>query len=336
MGISQVRCSAWLLFVLLAVFLSAGCSDESDEGTTGTAGGGGQAAALRVVDAHSQLLSGVQNTLDLDDIPLRMAEQNVTSTSLVALGTLAESLAVGDFAADNPDKIMALASLKVTMPDGEEAEGAELVAELQKQIDSGKFDAIGEMLNYHAAKDKNGIEVAPEIREDLDTSTTRAIVDKCVDQKWPVVLHIEFQSLENDYDANERNDFMDDLVDLLNDYPGHPFILAHVGELTPGECRELIENHGNLYFFHNFRDLAVLCTEVPVENYNEAQWMELFEDESERFIFALERVWAEHWQADVYAADMDYIYGKLALLPSEAAENMAYKNAEAMWNIKTP
>jgi hypothetical protein len=239
-------------------------------------------------------------------------------------------MAVADFAATSRGSIIAAVSLKV-QTDGSDAS---FIDGMNKQVASGKFGAVGEMLLYHAEKfDTEGNSVAPEHKVLPSDAKTKAVIEMCVKQGWPIVFHIEFTSLMADYGQELQEQYMYELKQLLKTYPDQAFVLTHVAELDPDGCRDLIEVYDNVYFTTSYKDLEVLCTGEPVENYSEEEWDSLLTEHSDRFIFTHERVWTSHWNAIVYSTDLEYFIEKISELPAEAAQAIACKNAQNLWKI---
>jgi len=145
----------------------------------------------------------------------------------------------------------------------------------------------------------------------------------------PVFLHIEFESLEAKFGLTVRTQLMNKLKQILAGNPDQQFILTHVAELDPAECRGLINEFSNIHFTINFRDLTRLMTGEPVVDYSEEDWNALFEEHPDRFVFAFDRVFPFQW--DAYSRDMEYTQDKLANLSQATARAIASENASCFW-----
>ena len=96
---------------------------------------------------------------------------------------------------------------------------------------------------------------------------------------------------------------MKSLESILSNYPELPFVLAHMGQLTPDVCQRLIVNHKNIHFHTGWTNpVAIKNSKQPWMNLFEGEplapeWRELFMKYPERFVFALDNVFAEHWSS---------------------------------------
>ena len=125
---------------------------------------------------------------------------------------------------------------------------------------------------------------------------------------------------------------------MLDQNPEHPFILTHMGQLNSNRCLRLIENHKNVHFHTGWSNpAAVEISHQPwinifKEDRLAPEWKELFVQYPDRFIFALDNVFTEHW-SNFYLKQMEYWKSGLAKLPSEASHLIAHGNAERLWGI---
>ena len=280
------------------------------------------------IDTHSQPpYPELGNNVNLSSIIQDMDENNVSWSILNARVDMQYSEDIADFAEDHPDRIKAAASLKLSSMNTDTG----FVNNLTKQVESGRFKAVAEMLLYHAEKFENEISVAPEFMVYPSDIKVQAVINACTQLNCPVFLHIEFVSLEKKYGIPIRVQFMNELKQILSSNPNQKFILMHVAELYPGECRVLIDDYENIYFTTNFMDLTVLCTGEPVSDYSESDWNTLFMDHPDRFVFAFDRVFPSQWTH--YDEDMAYFQDKLSNLPNSVAKAIAFDNAMALWEL---
>jgi predicted TIM-barrel fold metal-dependent hydrolase len=126
---------------------------------------------------------------------------------------------------------------------------------------------------------------------------------------------------------------------MLEQYPEHPFVLTHMGQLKPNECRRLLENHKNIHFHTGWTNpTAVRSSNQPWVNLFKGKrlasdWRDLFIQYPERFIFALDNVFAKHWTTRFYMKQMECWEKALAELPVQVAHLIAHGNAERLWHI---
>ena len=131
---------------------------------------------------------------------------------------------------------------------------------------------------------------------DLTDKRVSNLLDVGLANGWPFIIHIEFASLYGD----KRKRHMNDLKALLNKYQKHPFALIHTGQLQPDVGSNLLENYSNLYFMTSHADpVTVNNSSQPWVNIfddyqSKKAWKTLFIAHPERFIFAIDNVWAGH------------------------------------------
>lgn len=300
------------------------CKKNDGSGDTDTS-----STAITCIDVHSQpAYPELGDGVDLEGILTSMAANHVSKSILSARGDVKYTYDIASFAEANPEKIVAAVALKLTQMETDEG----FYKYLGEQVNSGRFTAIAEILLYHAQKfDTDGNSTAPEKMVRPSDAKVTALINAANQLKCPLFLHIEFQSLEKAYGSSMRTTYMNELKQLFTTYPNQKFVLIHVAELSPAECRELLDAYSNVYFTTNFMDLTILMTGDPDPNYSESEWNALFKDHSIRFVFAFDRVFASQWSA--YARDMNYAQKEFAKLASDVANAIGSSNAQSLWNF---
>jgi len=239
---------------------------------------------LYFIDAHSQVDHKV---VPLQKVISITKQGGVSHTILSARGKL-KGNSLRAFASQYPEYITpAIRTKGRPYATG----SAKYYEKLEAQVASGGFSAMAEVLLYHAQKGDK----APEYVVYPEDERVCAALKYAIYNHWPFVVHIEFASL---YGKNKKR-FMESLEGMLYQYPEHPFILTHMGQLKPSECRRLIEEHKNLYFHTGWTNpMAVRNSMQPWVNVFKGQrlapeWRDLFTQYPERFVFALDNVFAE-------------------------------------------
>jgi len=284
-----------------------------------------EGSEIYFIDAHSQ---ADHNLIPLKKIISLMDQGGVSHTILSARGKL-KGNALQKLASQYPGYISPAVRTK-----GHHYEtGSEkYYKKLNAQVRSKRFSAMAEVLLYHAQKGDK----APEYIIYPDDKRVRTALKYTIDNDWPFVAHIEFAALY----GNKKKLFMASLEEMLDEFPGHPFVLTHMGQLKSSECRQLIGDHKNLYFHTGWSNpIAVKSSRQPWVNLFKGQslapeWRDLFIQYPDRFIFALDNVFSEHW-TDFYVKQMEYWKSALSELPPEAAHLIAHGNAERLWNISS-
>lgn len=279
---------------------------------------------LYFVDAHSQIdhqVSGIEVVLE------KMANNNVDLT-LLALRGKRDWMDPIRWSAAYPDKIIPFVRSK-----GRHFQNntKRYYKEVNRQIKRNEFRGVAEILIYHAKKWHK----APEVDVRLTDDRVRHLLGVALSNDWPFIIHIEFASLN----GGKRVQYMNDLKDLLNKHPSHPFALIHMGQLQSNQIRELIAEHSNLYFITSHSDpITVDSSSQPWVNLFDGfqfkkDWKKLFNEHPEKFIFALDNVFADHWE-NLYGAKMEYWKKALSKIPSRNAHLIAHGNAERLWKLR--
>lgn len=128
------------------------------------------------------------------------------------------------------------------------------------------------------------------------------------------------------------------MVSFISDNSEYPFAMIHMGQLKANEVADLLKNHNNLYFLTSHSNpIAVLRSNQPWVNMFEGKelkpkWKSLMIKYPDRFIFALDNVWAEQWRDD-YKEQVDLWRHALQKLPEKVAQSVAHGNAERLWRL---
>lgn len=282
-----------------------------------------QADALYFIDAHSQV---DQMVVPLQTVISVMKKGGVTHTILSTRGDL-KGKALLKLATQHPYQITPAVRTKGSPYDKGTSKYYKM---LKAQVANGKYSAIAEILLYHAQKGKK----APEVEVYPEDKRVLTALSYAIEKRWPFVIHIEFGSLTGE----KRARFMASMERMLKGHSEQPFVLTHMGQLGPGDCRRLIEIHQNIHFHTGWSNpAAVRNSKQPWVNLFEGkrftpEWSELFTQYPDRFVFALDNVFAEHWTV-FYAEQMEYWKKALAELPVQAAKLIAHGNAERLWRI---
>lgn len=278
---------------------------------------------LYFIDAHSQ--AGSKEVLQRI-IPL-MDQAGVQRTILSGRRKL-KSNDIADYAAKHSSRI--IASIR-TKGGAYEKNKDGYYKLLNKEVASGRYGAISELLKYHAQKGTKANEVVVYPND----KRIEATINHARNKAWPVVVHIEFAALSKE----ERKKFMKKLKNMLDKYPKHPFGLIHMGQLKANDVRELIESHSNVHFMTSHTNpVAVSKSNQPWVNMFKGEvlapdWEKLVLKYSDRFILAFDNVWLDQW-GDFFLQEAEYWRNAFAVLPKEVAHAIAHGNAERLWNIE--
>ena len=276
-------------------------------------------------DAHSQ----VDQNIGIGLVLKRMEENGVTTT-LLSSRHKGQWRDIQEWSTEYPTQIRPLLRSKSkhymnnTKKDYKKS---------KKQLNNGEFVGAAEILAFHAQKGNK----APEVAVDLTDARIILLIDESISRGWPVIIHIEFASIYGD----KRQSYMSALKALLEQHPKHPFVIIHMGQLRHAEVATMIVQHQNVFFLTSHADpITTSSSKQPWVNmftlfgtHLKDSWKETLVKYPERFIFALDNVWADHWST-TYTNKITLWRKALSELPEEVASLIAHGNAERLWRLK--
>lgn len=277
--------------------------------------------SLYFIDAHSQ----VDHDVDLGLVMRRMDEAGVHRTILSTRGRRAPQDVVR-LAERHPGRIVPAVRTKGR---AYQDAAAAYYTELKQQVESRRFQAISEVLIYHARKGNR----APEVIAEPDDPRVRAALEAALANQWPFIAHIEFAALGGD----ARGRFWTGLEQLLGQHPQLPIGLIHMGQLGSRDVQRLIEAHRNVFFLTSHASPSREDSKQPWVNLFDGEelareWRDLFIQFPDRFVFAIDNVWPEHWQAR-YGEEVTRWRKALSALPPPVSRAVAHGNAERLWRL---
>lgn len=291
------------------------------------------AAEISIIDSHSQ----ADQHISFEEILSLMNEAGVSRT-ILALRGRTEPGALISFASRHPDRITAAVRTK----GGAYLKGPEEFNRfLDKQIELSGFGAMAEILLWHAKKGqaptvtfgsgKKG--KPPQIVVSPNDPRVRVALVKAIEKRWPFVVHIEFAAAGADADA-----FMVKFEDMLRQYPHHPFVLMHMGQLHATDVRRLIGKHQNIYF-NTAKTTPIVVERSPQPFVNlfkgnvlAPEWRELFVLYPDRFVLGFDNVFADHWRKR-YVEQVALWRKALKDLPPNVGHAVGHGNAETLWRL---
>ena len=275
------------------------------------------------VDAHSQ----VDHNIELEDIVQLMKEAGVKKTILAARGQR-KSKEIADLAEAYPEQIIASVRTKSIYY---KRNTNKYYKKLSKQVNSGRFNAMAELLLFHAQKG----ELAEEVVIYPDDERVNAAFEGARENGWPFVLHIEFSSLI----GNQRDKYFTALTSFLEKHSDYPVALIHMGQLDVTEVKRLIDKHNNIYFLTSHSNpIALARSNQPwismfEHNVLAPEWEALIVASPKRFVFSLDNVWSDQWR-NGYKEQVSLWRNALGKLPQDVAHAVSHGNAESLWKLK--
>lgn len=281
-----------------------------------------QSAELYFIDAHSQ----ADEAIDRDELLQRMAAAGIQKT-ILSSRRKRSAFDPADWAESHPNKIIASVRVKSKHYKNNTPKFRK---KIKKQLKSGRFKAMSEVLLYHAQKGEH----AKEVIVYPDDERLSFLLRQAKKLNWPLVIHIEFAALHGDM----REEFFNKMQTLLVENPDQPFCLNHMGQLKSDAVAELIKKHQNLYFITaHTTPMAVQRSRQPWVNMFQGRelapdWKSLVIKHPDRFIFGIDNVWADQWRND-YKPQVELWREALLKLPADVAHKVAHGNAERLWGL---
>ena len=283
------------------------------------------AVRIPMIDAHSQ----AGKYVDLDDIIPLMNKAGVTRTLLSARRGL-NWREISTFAGSNPARITASVRTKGGVY---RDNSPKYYRRLEKQLNDPNFGAMAEIMIYHAERRKRD---APERDMDFAEPQPAAAISAARSKGWPIVLHIEFQSIPGD--TLQRSSFMKQFEEFLQRQDGFPVVLTSLGQLKATEAQRLLKKHKNLHLntsranWYAISQKSQPWTEMVSVGGLVPAWRKLVLQYPDRFILAFDNVWQEDW--GWFYINQARIWQKaLQSLPSDVAHAVAHRNAERLWRL---
>lgn len=284
---------------------------------------------LYFVDAHSQLpLASLESTI-INDM-----RYNYVCRTLLSGRRDGTPEVIAEMAERHPRQLTAAVRIK-----GKHYNNNNLVlfnAYLLGQVASGRYDAMGEVLIYHAHKDLASGD-APEIKVRFTDPRIDLVTQAARQYGWPVVLHIEFASA--DLSAADRQAFMQGLESYLASNRDLHIVLNQMAMLPYTDVQRLINSHPNVYFTTaQTNPVRVLNSNQPWVNLFSGytlkmEWKRLFISHPDRFIFALDNVQGKHWR-EYYSLEMRFWMSAMNDLPPDVAHMISHGNSERLWHLR--
>jgi len=276
---------------------------------------------VHIIDAHSQ----VDHKVNLESIITLMNKAGVVHTILSARGKVTPKQLV-DFAKKHEGRITPAVRTKGQIYTDNSHKYYKI---LEKQLGMADFGAMAEVIMWHAQKGHK----APQMVVEPDDIRVIVALNAALEKKWPFIVHIEFEAAGPD-----RAMFKTKFVKMLKEYPTHPFVLIHMGQLRLAEANQLLKEHPNLYFITSH------CNPVTVKSSNQpwvnlfnrgelsAEWSNLIIAFPGRFVLGFDSVFSSHW-GKYYLKQVSLWKKSLSALPNEVAHAVAHRNAERLWKL---
>ncbi len=273
-------------------------------------------ALYTVVDAHNHLIPRAHTADGL------IREMNVLGISKSMIFGGSDNDYVLKAAAQYPDRLVPFYRPSVR----EETEAwlkndPLILAELERQISSGRYRGIGEFSNVHYPPGRRAqmgealldTEVSP--LEPMVVSMFR-LAEK---HRLPVLMHNEVY-------------YYKELDKLLSDFPQVPVIWAHGGYVNYYGLDMALKKHSNLYIDlsiralyrpRDLREASIFHTETILK----PMWVDLMEKYPDRFVAGLDESSAEYRN---HAAYFEWMGKLLAQLTPSTARKIAVENIERL------
>lgn len=203
------------------------------------------------------------------------------------------------------------------------------ITQIQSQLNNG-MRGIGEISIRHFA---SGSPPAAPVESDFDDPKLLQVYDLASQHGVPVNFHFDYHP-----------DHIDEIIRTLPNYPDVTFIWAHAGDTQPGVLKRLMTQLDNLHIDISSRNPLSSFEGRPfsksLQRLDESdgtiktEWKTLFEIFSDRVLYGSDI--GPSGRLDQYGQIQAYYRGILGQLDPLAAENIAYRNAWALFPTTIP
>ncbi|MED5579341.1 MAG: hypothetical protein VX794_04850 [Nitrospinota bacterium] len=220
---------------------------------------------------------------------------------------------------------------------------------------------FGEIIVQHADHDHAAL-TREGLQSNLESSRIKKVISVMLKRKKPVILHLELNDSEK-----SSSTVLSQLRRLLKNYPQHNFVLIHMAQASAVEVMELVRNFPNIYFLTSHTNALnevgkikrkrigevaqkgwinlfnVLQKGAPYRGWFKEyfvtmrwkeKWKNLFVQFPDRFVFAMDNVFAKHWRKKRYQMVINIWRKAFSQLPKEVAVKVSCENANRLWNLK--
>ena len=271
-----------------------------------------------------------------DTVGMDRAMERVRAAGVAKLALFARSFkrlhqneqAVLDLAKRNPDLIV-LGAPKYFQLSGDVS--SDYIRATVKGVKEHGYRFIGELLYTHGDKQSGKQYAAGERYVDPSRPGTARLLEAIAPLNVPFMAHWEAYAPERDFPRFHA---------LYSAWPDQVFLLPHMGFASAAQLDEFMSRHPNLYaltskkerLMGNFSDpdkLAKTGGSMLDGRTLRPEWRTLLIKFQDRILFAtdphMKKLWKRYGEA---VADQRLILGQLS---REAAEKIAYKNAERLY-----
>ncbi len=194
---------------------------------------------------------------------------------------------------------------------------------------------VGEILYTHGDKSEGATTAQGERFVEPLAPGTRKLLQAVAPLDIPLMVHFENYAWDRDAPKFHR---------LFAQWPDQTFIIPHMAFATPEQVTELLSRHPNVYMtiskkeraMKGFSDAdkadAIGSSLVDSGFRLRPEWREVLLRFQNRLLFATDPHWPSLW--DSYQQPVLVHRVLLGQLPREAAEKIAYKNAERLYGVK--
>lgn len=286
---------------------------------------------LYFIDAHGQI-----DNRTSEKTVIELMDMAGVYRSIITAQQGRDWTSIADMADRFPERLVAAAYTKGGGYHGGGGAPSEFLDRLARQSERGSIKGLSELLVVHDGANGKYYEVKVPLQDPL----VQAGIQLARTRGWPVLLHIELDALQ----PAEQEDYLQQLRTLLKTYPEQAFVLMHMGLLEAAKTRTLLEELPNLHLLtshttppHNGAgERGNAKTKIPLFQGGSLRppWRMLMQQYPTRFVFALDNVNADWWQAKPYAAQMRVWWSAMSELPANVAHAVAHGNAERLWKLQ--
>jgi len=276
-------------------------------------------------------MAQIDETVDMDRAMARVRAAGVSRIALFARSRKAlheNEQAVLDLAERNPDLVV-LGAPKYFQLSGDVS--ADYVRATVEGVERHGYRFIGEILYTHGDKLSGKRYAAGERYVDPSRPGTAALLRTIAPLNVPLMTHWEPYAPERDFPRFHA---------LYAAWPGQVFLLPHMGFASPEQVDEFLSRHPNLYALMSKKERRMDDFADPAKfeatgsamldgDVLRPEWKVLLLRHQDRILFATDPHMKKLWR--MYGDVVDRQRLVLGQLPRDAAEKIAYRNAERVY-----
>ena len=326
-----------LVACIISVTLLSGCATSVDNQQDGKVKHEGYLTYVNKDRYAGEMIDGysmINPTVSDPETIIKLMDASGVSRTLLSRKGLRMDKKVADLAKLHPNRVVPLLAVSninyynytdKLVSDIEFYEDA-----IWYMMESNQYAGLGDLHVYRP----EGTYHAKTVEMRLNDPIIEYVSGIAAEHNWPLIFMLQFSTMPKD----KRDSYLDELSIFLDKHRDINIVLVHSGGLKIKEVQKLISTHKNIYFFLSFAleeySKTRMKPNIAIDWFGlKPEWKTILENHSDRFIFSLYNFAGIDWNDETYPERVELWRRALAMIPPQAAENIAYKNAIRLWTL---